>query len=102
MMTWSGFLFLELVYKSIRHSLKQHQIPTSNGRKHVSLEHRGHSAKYTMLKLNKSNAGKITYRIRLSSVSSGLNKSIISILGDWVQIEALYFEIRGHSRQLTT
>jgi hypothetical protein len=41
---------------------------------------------------------KISYLIRPSSLASrGLNnESIISILGDWVRTEALYYEIRGH------
>jgi len=30
-----------------------HQIPTSNGGKHVSIQHRAYSAKYIMLKLKK-------------------------------------------------
>jgi hypothetical protein len=41
---------------------------------------------------------KISYLIRPSSLASrGLNnESIISILGDWLQTEALYIEIKGH------
>jgi hypothetical protein len=41
---------------------------------------------------------KISYLIRPSSLASrGLNnESIISILGDWLQTEALYINIKGH------
>ena len=41
---------------------------TSNGRKHVSIQHTTHSAKYIMLKLENRNACKITNQIRLSSL----------------------------------
>ena len=41
---------------------------TSNGRKHVSIQHTAHLVKYIMLKLKKRNACKITNQIRLSSL----------------------------------
>ena len=47
---------------------KNNQIFTSNGRKHVSIQHTAHSVKYIMLKLKKRNACKITNRIRPSSL----------------------------------
>ena len=48
---------------------KNNQIfTTSNGRKHMSIQHTTHSVKYIMLKLKKRNACKITNRIRLSSL----------------------------------
>ena len=48
---------------------KNNQIfTTSNGRKHVSIQHTAHSVKYIMLKLKKHNACKITNRIRPSSL----------------------------------
>ena len=48
---------------------KNNQIfTTSNGRKHVSIQHIAHSVKYIMLKLKKHNACKIANRIRPSSL----------------------------------
>ena len=47
---------------------KNNQIFTSNGRKHVSIQHTAHSIKYIILKLKKHNACKITNRIRPSSL----------------------------------
>ena len=47
---------------------ENNQIFTSNGRKHVSIQHTTHSVKYIMLKLKKRNACKITNQIRLSSL----------------------------------
>ena len=41
---------------------------TSNGRKHVSIQHTAHSVNYIMLKLKKHNACKTTNQIRPSSL----------------------------------